>query len=148
MPTREGVAAAAMELVRLRTPFVHQQRQPGVGTDCVGTMVLSARAGGVEVEDYREYTRTPNPKQLLREIERRLTRIEAPELACVGLCWINEALRDVPHHLFLLVSGPRLDSGWWMVHAWMEVGRVTYNPYSEPWVSRTHSYWRLPGLED
>ena len=64
----------------------------------------------------------------------------------VGLCWIHQEIRGEPHHAFMLVPGPDGRQRW-MVHWWMEVGRVSYNPYSSPWTENTHSFFQYRGLD-
>lgn len=137
--------------------------------DCLGCMVLPPLAVGLPFEDYTTYARSPNPKQLLREVARRMDLVSTPgdsldlvsdlrgvalaasstpRVGDVGACWLNPALRGRPHHAFMLVPGPRAEDGLWMVHAWMEAGRVAYNPYAGAWPEATHSFWRYRGLED
>lgn len=160
MEAREAeLIAAAMSLVD--TPFVHQQRQPGVGMDCLGCMILPPNMVGLPFEDCRTYSRNPNPRQLVREVARRMDLVKlvsdpsrlldgvrhtsaldsVPRFGDIGLAWLNPMRQGRPHHAFMLVPGPDGTSAW-MVHAWMEAKRVTWNPYVAPWTETTHSFWR------
>jgi hypothetical protein len=145
-PRTTDVIDAVMRLRDVR--FHHQGRNPDAGgVDCIGCLVVPAVSLGLAMPDYADYSRRPNPRQLLREIEKRMDRVEHPRFSDVGVCWCHPSLKGYPHHVFWLVPGPD-GSSRWMVHAWMEHKRVCYNPYSDPWPENTYGFYRLRGLED
>jgi NlpC/P60 family putative phage cell wall peptidase len=54
--------AAAREC--LGTPFHHQGRQPGIGLDCIGLIVVALQATGKQVHDRSDYGKRPDGKSL------------------------------------------------------------------------------------
>lgn len=139
------IATAARAL--LDTPFVHQGRRPGVGLDCIGVIVCAAEACGLKMNDFAAYGRRPNPKQLLEHAASNFVRVDEPRFGDVGLCWVHQNIRGMPHHAFILAPGPKTDERW-MIHSWMEVGRAVWNPYSSPWTENTYGFYRYMGVED
>lgn len=147
MIARADLIRAVMALEGIK--YHHQGRDPEkAGVDCIGVMVVPPRMLGRPLEDYTAYSRTPNPRQLLREIERRpFARVVGePRFGDAGLCWCHPTSRGVPHHFFWLVPGPD-GKARWMMHAMIGTERVCYNPYAEPWPEWTHSFWRWTELE-
>lgn len=70
MPTRSEVIAFARTFKG--TPFHHQGRVPGVGIDCVGTILVPCWHFGLTDRDIKGYSRIPNPEQIygfLREAQ-------------------------------------------------------------------------------
>jgi len=53
----------------LGTPFHHQGRQPGLGLDCIGLIVIARRAAGYIVNDRLDYRSRPDGISLVRAIE-------------------------------------------------------------------------------
>lgn len=146
MVTRSELVREAMRLIG--TPFVHQQRQPGVGMDCCGTVVVPVQSVGLPLVDLIAYRRHPNPETFIAALDAQLDRVcAAPKYGDVGACWTNESLIGKPHHLFWLVPGPQLPS-MWMLHTWHQAGGVVHVPYSSPWPERTYGFWSIRGLEN
>lgn len=48
----------------LGTPFHHQGRQPGLGLDCIGLVVIALQAAGMVVKDRQDYGRRPDGQSL------------------------------------------------------------------------------------
>jgi len=53
----------------LGTPFHHQGRQPGVGFDCIGLIIVALKAVGIAVNDRTDYGRRPDGKSLIDALE-------------------------------------------------------------------------------
>lgn len=60
----------ARSFVAARTPWRHRGRKPW-GLDCIGLIVVSAKAGGLPAEDFGRYGREPWEDTLRRELRRQ-----------------------------------------------------------------------------
>ncbi|MBK5910560.1 hypothetical protein CCR85_03520 [Rhodothalassium salexigens] len=122
----------------LGTPFRHQGREPGLGLDCIGVIVVAARAAGFHPRDRRDYGRIP-----------RGTLLETA-LVAAGLRPVDPA-EAVPGDVlvFTLDRWPRhvaLRTGRGMIHAWGEVGRVVEHRLSPDWADALTATYRFPGV--
>jgi cell wall-associated NlpC family hydrolase len=132
--TREALIAEARSWVE--TPFHAQARLKGVGVDCIGVIVGAARALGLELADERAYPLRPNGT-LLRELNRRLERIDALEPACVvAMQWVDE--RE-PHHVALYTGAT-------LIHAYASVRRCVEQPFDAYLADRVRAIYRIPGV--
>lgn len=102
MTDRAAIVAEAYRCVG--TPFVHGGRQPGVGLDCVGLLVVCGLAGGAILHDWHAYSAT-NPQQgmLTSQLDAQLSQ------AIVGDAEPGDVLqirwpRQHATHLAILVS--------------------------------------------
>lgn len=59
MPSRSEVIEYARTF--LGTPFHHQGRRPGVGIDCIGTILVPLWHLGITDINIKRYSRLPNP---------------------------------------------------------------------------------------
>ena len=53
----------------LGTPFHHQGREPKVGLDCIGLVIVGLRAAGMNVRDRLDYGPRPDGKSLIEGLE-------------------------------------------------------------------------------
>lgn len=121
----------------LGTPFHHQGRCKGIGVDCAGLIVCSARELGIDVVDSPTYSRLPDGRTLQACIERCM--VEVPlEQARDGDMLVFRMVR-YPSHV-----GLKTDKGF--IHTYSGVGRVVEHGYVEPWVSRTVAAYRFKGM--
>jgi cell wall-associated NlpC family hydrolase len=67
--SREAFVAAARGLIG--APWRHRGRKPW-GIDCIGLLVLSARAAGRSLDDAQRYGRNPWEDRLRKEMRRQL----------------------------------------------------------------------------
>lgn len=97
-PADEIVATA---LSFCGTPFVHQGRVPGVGMDCAGVPICSARAFGIVAADFdvTGYPDMPDGRSLRAFCDEYLEPIEIIEHGCVAL--VSWALGP-PQHLGII----------------------------------------------
>lgn len=74
---RQAIVAVARRFIG--TPFVHQQRSPGVGIDCVGVLICAAKLLGLRHEDFREYGREADGAKLEEFLARHCRRVPVDE---------------------------------------------------------------------
>lgn len=100
MITRNDVVTEAR--LWLGTPWKHQGRLQGIGTDCVGLVVGVAKALGIPIQDQDGYSENfPSPKQLLRGLESEMIAlVHEPGPGDVVLMAVDE-----PIHLGILGHG-------------------------------------------
>lgn len=140
MTTRAQLIAAARS--HLGTRFHHQGRAPGAGLDCIGLVVVSARASGVEVLDQLEYSRQPDGLSLVDKISKSLDGPFPVESMREGTILLMEFVDGLPQHV-----GIATDIG--IIHAIANSPRrVIETRLDATWRSRIISCWELRGLED
>jgi len=136
--TRQQVISAARTLINTR--FHHQGRVPGVGLDCIGTLVAVARLLGMDPHDFIQYGKDPDPEQLLEHIRQGMDEIP---ISCIApgdayLFWW--AAPDKPQHFAIKTSSNTI------VHAYAELRRVQEQPIPPEWRSKIHSGWAFRGV--
>lgn len=127
----------------LGTPFHHQGRVKGVGVDCVGLLVGVGRELGLQVHDYKGYSRRPDGVTLKRELAKSLDVVEggANAEAVLGDVLVFWILRpDLPTHAAILT-----DKG--MIHTYADVGKVVEHWMDGTWRERLDSVYRFRNVE-
>lgn len=147
MTTRAEVVSAARAL--LRTPYVAHGRVPGPegGTDCLGVLILVARACGLKPAtfDVNNYALQPDGS-LMRLLDKHCQRVPRQEMQAgdiVVMSWGSEEARHVgivaPHllyagHFSLIHAHPK---GKGVVEHRLEFGKFM----------RFVAAYRFPGVE-
>lgn len=122
--TNDALIAAARQ--SLGTRFRHQGRSARHGVDCVGLIIVAARAVGLDVKDVRAYGRQPQPAHFISYIERNaLDRIDAPAPGAIALFDFGAG----PQHAALL-------TGKSMLHAYAPSRKVVEHGFTGPWPQR------------
>ena len=129
------------------TPFVHQARVRGVGTDCIGLVGCIGRDRGTPdglawAADRvaGAYGRIPDPRTLLAGVDRYLDRIAPAVVTLADIVLMR--FRDDPQH-FAIVS--RLDPDY-IIHASSSAGEVVENRLDAVWRSRIVRAYRYRGI--
>lgn len=114
----------------LGTPFHHQARVRGVGVDCIGLVIGTARDAGdlLGPYDFYSYGPSPNPQVLLKEVNDNLRRSGALREGSVLLFRI---MREPQH--FGIYLGPSTNT---FVHAYSVRGKVVEDVLDEVWRRR------------
>lgn len=123
----------------LGTPFHHQGRQPGVGLDCGGLLVVALRAVGVDPIDMAGYARRPHGGTLERLLDSQsfLVRVAIQERAVADVLLMRFGAE--PQHLALL-------TGETIIHAWEAVGKVVEHRLDGRWLRHVVRVYRPLGL--
>jgi len=129
------------------TRFMHQQRMKGVGVDCAGLVIGTARAVGlVDIAfDVTGYPGTPDGKSLLAHCDQHMTRLTPHQLApgdVIVVRWAKE-----PQHLGII--GDYLHGGLSMIHAFGTPdgkGTVIEHRLDPNMLRRLIAGYRLPGV--
>lgn len=135
--------ASVIEFVEnrlMRTPFVHQQRTPGTGTDCIGVVMLCSWFLGEKTQDFKAYGQEPKSEILVRETAKRATKIDLSQSlpADFFIFWTNDKTRR-PRHYGMLGYNRVL------YHTDVRLGGVTRQNIIE-WEHRIHSAWRFNSI--
>lgn len=122
----------------LGTPFHHQGRQPGVGIDCAGLVIVAARAAGFDPVDLPGYGRRPHGGALESAIAIQPGLDAAPidDLADGDVLLMR--FKTEPQHLAIYAEGG-------IIHAYESVGRVVEHRLDESWRARIVSAHRFVG---
>lgn len=121
----------------LGTPFLHQGRMPGIGLDCIGLILVTARRLGLADFDFDVYPRQPSGDRLVRAARAAgLVETARPAPGDV-LCLRFE--RD-PQHL-----GFRTERG--ILHASERAGGVVEHRMDALWRARIVTAFRFEGID-
>lgn len=130
----------AHELVRLKTPWVHQGRDPVHGIDCLNFIIyLLIKQGYVKTVNLTPYSQTPNGRHMYRVLKNFVDEIPVEEARKGDVYQIN--VRNNPQHLVLRVSDtePAL-----IVHAERpNFNRVIESTLNDDYASRIFAVWRF-----
>jgi len=127
------IDAAAREFIGV--PWAHQGRNPAVGIDCVGLVVLSLRACGIEVKDRTDYGRHPDGSiraEITAALGAPAQGVQPGDVALVNF----RAERHVG-----IVSCDR--DGLTLIHADSHRGKVVEHPMDARWLARVVATWRV-----
>lgn len=149
MVARADIVAEARTWIG--TPFAHQQRTRGVGTDCGGLV------GGVAVAlelvpvswwaesfdpQFGGYSRQPSHGTLQRVCETFMRRVDDYLPGDVLLMrFVGE-----PQHLAIVAD--YVHGGLSIVHAMLRVGRVAEHRLSPEWRRNVVAAYAMPGIEE
>lgn len=135
MPTAQDMVEEARKWVG--TPWRHQGRTR-VGVDCVGLLVVCARAIGLEVEDRTDYGQSPTNDSLLRHLSSYLTKAHNNQIlpGRIGLFTENR----FPCHVGIFSD---VDGAPHLIHAFARRRMVVEEPFGE----RSNGF-RLIGVFD
>lgn len=120
------------------TPFAHQGRQKGRAADCIGLVIGTLKNLECLPKDfnYDDYGREPLRNELSRIVEKYCVQCPANgEGILVLMRWFQE-----PQHCGILTADQTI------VHSYQSIGRVVEHGYRGPWVRRSVSFWKLPGV--
>lgn len=145
---RENLVAEARALVG--TPFFHAGREPGIGIDCVGVILVPARKLGLTHYRPPNYGPEFDRALLVNCVAENLERIDIPWLledyrargvpkALAGDVLLF-ALNGQPAHLAYATGEGT------MIHAHQKPNSVVEETLGEFWCDRLVSVWRWPPL--
>lgn len=133
----------------LATPYVHQQRVKGVGTDCIGIVGGIARdrdhPDGVAWErdpDAHNYSKTPEPRKLVALANRYLDPIRIADIQAADVVMIR--VEEDPQHFAIVVAVEPVP---YMIHASNLTGRVVKNRLDPRWRARVLRAYRYRGIQ-
>lgn len=145
------IQALAEARTWLNTPFRHQGRRKGSGVDCIGLVLVAARAVGAltpeQEAEIPNYGRLPFQNSLMKYMDRHLLRIREEHIKPLDIALIQICGR--PMHVALLTDyglhgEARAPFG--LLHAMADIGRVSEQRY-EPLNWTVRQFYRLPGLD-
>lgn len=109
------------------------------GIDCIGLIVKAMAAGGIQMRDRLDYSRTPHLDGLQRELEEHFGEPVAIETMQPGdvvlMRWENDA---EPSHVGLIASN---DQGLTLIHSYSMI-HVSEHRISPDWMRRIVKVYR------
>lgn len=116
------------------TPFHHQGRMPGVGLDCIGLIIVAARAVGKDVRDRQDYSARPEGEKLVEAlVEHGASPVESIMPADILLFRYD----GQPQHVALVTSENT------MIHSFAPARRVVETTIGSYWKRRLISIYRF-----
>lgn len=134
MVTREAFVAEARKWIDV--PWLHQGRNR-YGIDCIGLLIVTAKALGLTEYDAKGYGIAPDAEFLKAECDRLMARIPRSDVQPADV-YLMRFTRH-PQHI-----GIATDFG--LLHAWAGAGRVTETSMPLSWRSRVVQAYRVPGV--
>jgi cell wall-associated NlpC family hydrolase len=136
-PRAQDIIDAARACVG--TPFQHQGRQPGLGLDCAGLLVVALAAVGFAALDRTDYGRRPFGGELeaMLEAQPLLVRVPIPEMRPADILLMR--IKRDPQHLALLAGDT-------IIHAWEDCGKVAEHRLDTRWRQRIVRVYRIAEL--
>lgn len=139
-PSPRAARVIAEARTWLGTPFHHQACLRGQGVDCGQLVVGVGVALGVMPQpgpEWRMYGRTPNPRQMRRQLETFLQPVENGMQVYGDIMWIGWR-PHLPMHLGFWTDW----CGSGIIHAYSNVGAVVETVMPPDLLKEVHSWWR------
>lgn len=118
-------------------PFLHQGRNPDIGIDCIGLLVLACRDCGIPVMDVTSYGRNPVNGELERQLRLHFgppkDSIQADDFVTIDYKGATRHVAIVGHH----------PDGLSLIHTSMSHGRVTEHRIDRKWTRRITGVYRV-----
>lgn len=95
MHAPSDVTAAARSMIG--TPFHHLGRSPGIGLDCVGLLVSTAKLLGDTAHDKAVYARFSTDNTLMHELAQCLLQVPTEAALCEGMILVFRVDRRQMH---------------------------------------------------
>lgn len=139
MPSKSDIVAYARTLKG--TPFKHQGRTPGVGLDCIGSLVAVGRHFDICDYDVKAYSSQPDGFSLIEELDKCLVapymgrREDDPGpwgVSDVLVFWYNH--RSKPRHVAIVTPGFSTEFG--ILHTYYNSGEVVEHDFTDWWMKR------------
>ncbi|MDR3450734.1 MAG: NlpC/P60 family protein [Alphaproteobacteria bacterium] len=118
------------------TPFHHQGRDPANGLDCIGLLIVAARAAGMQVQDRNDYSRRPDGISLIAALAEH-GAVAADEIQAGDILVFRYDRQ--PQHVALATGA---DS---MIHSFAPAGKVVETDIGPYWRRRLAGIYRLAG---
>ena len=136
-----GQQQAMLDAARrcLCTPFHHQGRQPGVGLDCIGLIIVAMTAAGLRVQDRQDYGPRPDGQSLVSALLAHGAMPVTKIMPCDILLFRYD---QQPQHVGLAVTE---DS---MIHAFAPAERVVECSLGDYWQRRLLGIYRFSERND
>lgn len=136
------------------TPFRHQGNTKGLGADCEGFVEgVFSEGGYIEVLDVvHNWRRREDGSLMIAMLDRELDFVTDKAVSQAKpadiLAFCDEALRnpEIPRHLGIY-TGERGDGVHYVIHMGNEKHGVVEHRMDRRWLSRTHSIWRVRGID-
>lgn len=126
----------------LGTPFHHQGRLKGIGVDCIGLVVETARILGLSYHDNTEYSQYPDGKLLMKELHKSKLKsvpIENLQEGDLLVFWISKNTK-APQHLAIKTKDG-------ILHTYATAEKVVEHKFSSAWRRRLCAVFRFPGVD-
>lgn len=140
MTTRAQFVAEARS--HIGEPWLHQGRTRA-GLDCLGLVLLTARALGLTEIDFTGYSMANNPQLLFDACDEHMERIALKDAQVADVVAIS--YHGVPHHLAIL--GDYQHGGLSLIHAlnlWDR--KVVEHGLDDGWRRRIVRAYHVPGV--
>lgn len=126
------------------TPWLHQGRLIGVGVDCVGLVLETARGLGLTDMQVADYPRRPDAtlRKLCDEHLDAIPLYEAREADVLLFAWNNS-----PVHMAIITGYDSETAVYTIIHAYAINRKVVEHRVDDRWLSAVACAYHVPGIE-
>ena len=111
----------------LKTPYLHQGRDPAVGLDCAGLIARVMESLDLPYKDLKGYPRTPYDGMLQSVLDDQPRMRRTNELVSGAVLLLR--IRKDPQHVAIYTGNS-------IIHALQAVGEVTEHRFDDRWRQR------------
>ena len=143
--TRDDILITAR--TEIGTHFRHQGRTPGWALDCAGLVIHVASELGLEYNDQQGYSRRPSDGLLESALDSQpcLERIALANMLPGDVLLMR--FSGDPQHLAIYAGWSDAYQAEGIIHAWLQVKKVTEHVLTDEWRSRIVRVYRFRGVE-
>ncbi|MDE2096251.1 MAG: C40 family peptidase [Patescibacteria group bacterium] len=137
---------------QIGTKWQHQGRTPGVALDCVGLLIVAARATGVDTSGYERdipnYSTLPTLRGLPKFFAAHLRQVRREDVSVGDVTLMT--YQGFPMHCGIVTDwrhhgGEGAPFG--LIHTWTAVRCVTEHEIADINRFSAHSFWCLPEID-
>ena len=122
----------------INTPIHHQERQKGIGVDCIGFISGVFQKLGCQIKDLTDYNKVPKGDLLLSKLAEHLQEVSMDDIRTGDILVFSNNKGEAQHVAFKTEKG--------MLHAYYIAGRVVEHTLNRKWQSRLFKVYRYPWL--
>jgi cell wall-associated NlpC family hydrolase len=127
----------------INTPFHHQGRLKGVGVDCAGLIICTAKDLNIDVYDIKGYSNIPSQGLFEKTVINQLIKIDFEDLQ-QGDMMIFKFTSEPQHIAFVSEVKPNIK----IIHAYQQVNKVVEHDFDKIWERRLVACFRFKNLKD
>ncbi len=141
MPTIQQVVDSARTWIG--TPYTDKGREKGVAGDCLAMLIGTGHDLSISDYDINDYTVRPNPKRLIEETEKVLTRQNRTRADLIYGDIVLMKFRTIPMHFGIIAD---LVAPFSLIHASAELGFCCEHRLDDELRRKIFRIYRAPGV--
>lgn len=132
---RQDIVDTARQYLGVK--WKHQGRNPESGLDCLGLIVQVAKDLGMNPHDPVDYTKAPDGKRLMAELNTQLTLVINYQVGDILLMRMGTN----PQHLAIVTETGGI------IHSYANIRKVVEHPLDDEWKRKIVAAFAVPDAE-